>query len=885
VAALLPTKFYLPPAPTGFVPRPHLEKELDEALTHRLTLVSAPAGAGKTTLISTWVQSVHARGAVIGWLGLDESDNDPGLFLDYLIGALEEGGLLIDTTLIPPGYSSRAQMESPLAEFIRGIIPFNRELVLILDDYHLIQNKEIHATIGFLIEHAPRHLHIILITRSDPPLELARLRVAGQLVELRMEALRFSEQEASDFLCIATGMQLTQAEVALLTGRTEGWIAGLQMAAISLRGSSDSESFVAAFAGSHRYVFDYLLEQVLDRQAMEVREFLLETSVLDRLSAPLCDAVTGSKGTARGLLDSLENANLFLVPLDEERGWYRYHHLFSDLLKLMLERTHPGFSKELHHRASHWYETQQMLPDALQHALTADDMELVAQIVSENVLALVEHAEITPIMAQIDSIPHENRSSPSWLDVAHAWGLAYTGQNQRAGQLLSQAGNDMESLSSDKREKMLGHIAAVRAYLAWTDGGQSEQAVALAEEAARRIPMEETSVRALNLTTLGNAMIQNKDDPRATQVLEQALLLAEKAGQPHGIMQASSGLAYVYILLGKSHQAQTVCEKAIHMAEVYQRRNARPLTTAASVYALMSRVWLEAGEYEKALQTARKGMVLGEAWGQVDTIMMCAQYLAYALAFTNQVEEARKVIQNSRNVALKGPSWHLRTLDYVELQIYLDSDPQDAMEIRQEAARKQETVLDFSALIAARVMIKQNQSKEALELLQHEQESVGNYGQYRRTWLFILLALAQFQQKDQVSALTFLKQALELAESDNEVTLFVREGPAMEKLLRLARIKSYYPAFVQRLLAAFESHRKRKPASLIVHEELIESLSERELEVLQHLNGPLSTPEIAEQLIVSANTVRTHIKSIYGKLGVHGRSGAVRQARSFGLLA
>jgi LuxR family maltose regulon positive regulatory protein len=264
---------------------------------------------------------------------------------------------------------------------------------------------------------------------------------------------------------------------------------------------------------------------------------------------------------------------------------------------------------------------------------------------------------------------------------------------------------------------------------------------------------------------------------------------------------------------------------------------------------------------------------------------MCAQYLAYALAFTNQVEEARKVIQNSRNVALKGPSWHLRTLDYVELQIYLDSDPQDAMEIRQEAARKQETVLDFSALIAARVMIKQNQSKEALELLQHEQESVGNYGQYRRTWLFILLALAQFQQKDQVSALTFLKQALELAESDNEVTLFVREGPAMEKLLRLARIKSYYPAFVQRLLAAFESHRKRKPASLIVHEELIESLSERELEVLQHLNGPLSTPEIAEQLIVSANTVRTHIKSIYGKLGVHGRSGAVRQARSFGLLA
>jgi LuxR family maltose regulon positive regulatory protein len=885
VAALLPTKFYLPPAPAGFVARPHLLEKLDGALTNRLTLVSAPAGAGKTTLVSAWVQSAHEKGAVIGWLALDDSDNDPGLFLDYMIASLEEGGLLIDTAVIPPGFGGRAQIENALAEFIRGIMPLKREMVLILDDYHLIQNKEIHAVLEYLLEHVPPRLHLVILTRSDPPLELARLRVAGQLVEVRMEHLRFSTQEAGMFLHKSAGVQLAESDLIALNERTEGWIARLQMAAISLRGRADSSAFVAAFAGSHRYVFDYLLEQVLNRQAPEVKEFLLQTSVLERLSGPLCDVVTGTDGAAQALLDTLERDNLFLVPLDEERGWYRYHHLFSDLLKLVLEQTHPGLSVELHHLACHWYETHGMLSEALHHGLAAGDMELVTNIVSENVLALVEHAEIAPTLAQIDAIPGKQRSSLPWLDVAYAWGLAYTGQNQKAGPILSLAEQHMEGLSDDKREKALGHIAAVQAYLAWTNGDQSEEAVAFAEKAARLLPAEETAVRALNLTTLGNALIQNADDPRAADVLEQALLLAQQAGQSHVVMQAASGLAYVYILLGKSHQAQIVCAEAIEIAELYQQRTARPLTTAASVYALLSRAWLEAGKFEKALQIARKGMALSQVWGQLDTIMMCSQYLAYALAFTDQVEEAKKIIQDSRKIAQKGPPWHLRTLDYVELQIYLDSDPQNAVEIQQEAARKQETVLKSSPLLTARVLIKQSRSIEALVLLEREQANAGKYGHYRKTWLFILKALAYFQQKDHVATLNSLMQALELADSENEVTAFVREGAAMEKLLRLAQARAIAPAFVSRLLAAFESRRQRKPELAPVSETLIEPLSERELEVLQHLNSYLSTPEIADELIVSANTVRTHIKNIYGKLGVHGRSGAVRRAKELALLA
>ena len=884
MTSLLPTKFYPPPIPTSFVPRPRLLEKLDEALTHRLTLVSAPAGAGKTMLVSAWMQSAHKKGAAIGWLSLDDADNDLRLFLDYMVASLEEGGMAIDIAAVPPGLGSQAQVEHILAGFIRGLLPLNREMILILDDYHLIQNKEVHTALEYLIMHAPPCLHLVILTRSDPPLELARLRVAGQLVEVRMEQLRFLAQEAAAFLKAAAGVQLTEADVAALNERTEGWIAGLQMAAISLRGREDAAAFVAAFAGSHRYVFDYLLEQVLNRQSSEVREFLLKTSVLERLSAPLCDVVAGTDGGARSLLDALERDNLFLVPLDEERGWFRYHHLFSDLLKLVLERTHPGLSAELHLRACHWYESQGMLPEALHHGLAAGNMELVANIISENVLMLVEHAEIVPTLAQIDAIPGEQRSSLPWLEVAYAWGLAYTGQNQKASSILSLAEQHMEGLLSDKREKMLGHIAAVRAYLAWTNGDESEEAVAFAEKATGLLPAEETAVRALNLTTLGNALFQIADDPRAAEVLEQALLLAQQAGQSHVLMQAASGLAYVYVLLGKSHQAQIVCTEAIEIAELYQQRNARPLTTAASVYALLSRVWLEAGEFEKALQIARKGMALSEVWGQVDTIMMCSQYLAYSLAFTNQVEEARKIIQDSRKIALKGPPWHLRTLDYVELQIYLDSDPQNAMEIEQEAARKRETVLKSSPLLTARVLIKQSQSIEALVLLEREQANAGKYGHYRNTWLFILKALAYFQQKEHVAALNSLKLALELAESENEVTAFVREGAAMEKMLRLAEARSIAPAFVSRLLAAFEFRRKLSPEPVSVTETLIESLSERELEVLQHLNSYLSTPEIANLLVVSANTVRTHIKSIYGKLGVHGRSGAVRRAKELALL-
>jgi LuxR family maltose regulon positive regulatory protein len=887
VSNLLPTKFYFPPVPTGFVARPQLLETLDEVLDHRLALVSASAGAGKTILVSSWVRSARKKGTTFGWLSLDTADNDPAVFLEYLGTCLEEGGTVIDIPVLPSGEVEKNLLERTLAEFIRGLMELKQEVILILDDYHVIESKQVHAAVQYILNHAPMNLHLILLTRSDPPLELARLRVGGQLVEVRMEQLRFSTAEAGEFLEKTAGMQLTESQVTAVNERAEGWIAGLQMAAISLRGRTDVAEFVVAFAGSHRFVIEYLLEQVLDRQSPEVREFLLKTSILDRLSAPLCDAVAGIDGGAQRMLETIDHANLFLVPLDDEHAWFRYHHLFSDLLRLILNKNHPGLSVELHHLACHWYESQGLLPEALHHGLAAGDMELVAHIVSGNVLALVDMAEITPTLAQIDAIRDSQPKPLPWLDVAYAWGLAYAGQNQKAGMILSSAEQHLEKMGKEKREIALGHISAVRAYLAWTDGSKSDEAVALAKKADTLLPEDEIAIRSVNLTTLGNALIQISDGFHSAEVLERALLLAQQAGQDHGVMQAASGLAYVYLLLGNLKRVHAICEEAFEIAKLHQQRYSRPLTAVASVYAMFARYWLEVGEFEKALLIARKGVALAEIWGQVDTLMMCMQNLIYALSFTNQTDEVKKNIQKIRKIAQKGPPWHLMTVDYVEMEIFLDSDPQNRDEIQEEADRKRKTIdspIESMDYLNARILVKQKRPIEALAFMEYNQKKSEQYSNYIKIRIFIFKALAYFLLNKQAACLNELKQAIILTENDDRVTVFVREGAEMEKLLRMPQSRSISPVFVSRLLAAFESQRGQKSTPVSSVDKLIEPLSTRELEVLQHLNGYLSIPEIADLLVVSTNTIRTHIKSIYGKLGVHGRSGAVRRANDLGLL-
>lgn len=882
MTTLLPTKFHLPPVPAEYVARPQLIDKLDKALSHRLALVSAPAGAGKSTLVSAWVQSARKKGVTYGWLSLDEADNVPVRFMEYLLGCLEEGGALLGQVVLRPESGWQSSENYGLTELIRELMKVQQEIIIVLDDYHLIHDQEIHSTLGYLLEHMPPRLHMLLLTRSDPPLELARLRVAGQLLEVRMEHLRFSWQEAATFLKKSAGVLLTDADVTALNTRTEGWIAGLQMAAISLRGRQDVSSFVAAFAGSHRFVFDYLLEQVLSRQTPEVRQFLLKTSVLELLSAPLCDAVAETAGTARHLLDMLERGNLFLAPLDDERIWYRYHHLFADLLKLLLEQEQPGLAGELHRRASCWYEAQGMIPEAFQHALSAGDMGLAARLVSENVLVLVEHAELAPILLRMEAAqvrqshrPSEDIISP-WLGVAYAWALAYTGQMERANTALHMAEQRLDNLPAGELDRVAGHIAAVRAYTAWVHGNQQD-ALDFAETAKRLLPDDEIAVRALNLTTLGNALAQYSSSQRAVEVLEQATTLAQQAGQSHVYMLAVSALAYSLTILGNLHKAHAVCLAAIEVAESFQRRNGRPLPAAASVYIMLASILAKWGQFQSSLQVARKGLALSELWGQADTIMLCLLSLADGLALVHEFEAAQQALQRARNLAQNISAWFVLNVDVSEINIWLDAN-----DIRQAARVANNASLTLPTWLQARLLVKQNRLDEALHMLERalfermESSTLGS------VHLSVLQALAYTLKGDESQALSALRRAFEGAEPENWVSVFVRESQPMAKLLQRAQAKGIAPRFTRQLLAAFQE--RGKPGAALTDELYVETLSERELEVLHLLNSHLSVPEIATELYVSANTVRTHIKNIYGKLGVHRRSLAVLRGRELGLL-
>jgi LuxR family transcriptional regulator, maltose regulon positive regulatory protein len=875
VTLLLPTKFYPPPAPAGFVARSQLLEILDEALRCRLTLVSAPAGAGKTVLVSAWAQAKRQRGeAAFGWLSLDEADNAPGRFWEYLAACLEEGGAGIDVAGFQPENGETGYGESVPVGLLQGWLNLKGELILILDDYHLIQNQEIHAALGKLLEHMPPRLHLVILTRSDPPLELARLRVHGQLTEIRMSQLRFSAEEAAIFVQKSAGVRLSENEAAALNGRTEGWIAGLQMAAISLRGRSDAKDFVAAFAGSHRFVFDYLLEQVLSRQTPEIREFLLKTSVLERFCAPLCAAVAETESAQR-FLDILERDNLFLVPLDDERGWYRYHHLFADLLKIMLERSEAGLAARLRRRASAWYEAHDLIPEAFGYALAVGDLELAARLVSSNALALVEHAELAPILLRMEATPRAQRESQPWLGVAHVWALAYTGQMERAGEVLALTEKGSGSHAS---VRLGGHLAAARAYIEWVNGNQAG-AISAAEQAEQSLPRSELAMRALNLTTLGNALIQRENHlVRAVDVLEQATSLARQAGKSHVLMLAATALAYTYASLSRYRQAHTVCQEMLRLAEAYQQQYGQTLPAAASAYAVLAIVLSEWGEIEKSVQAARKGLALGELWGQADTIMMCLLQLVNSLSLAGETEAAGQVLQRARGVGQKVSTWFMLNVAQIQIRVSLD-----AGDLRQAALQADEILDDMPMLLQARLRIHQNRLDEALALLAQAASDESTSPRQGMVRLLSLRALALFLKNDERGALLDLKQALGLAREENQAASFIRDGEPMEKLLRRALARAICPEFTRKLLDIYDA--RRKPQRIQPTEALIEPLSERELEVLALLDGPLSTPEMAERLIVSANTVRTHVKSIYGKLGAHGRSGAVKRAQELGLLA
>jgi LuxR family maltose regulon positive regulatory protein len=929
---LLLTKLHIPPIRPELVPRPRLIERLNLGLHRRLTLISAPAGFGKTTLLSACAAQCRRS---VSWLSLDERDNEPTRFWTYVIAALQMlydcmGTSLLEALQVPRALPS----ETLLEQLINQIAGIPEPFALIVDDLHVITNPQIHEQLIFLVEHMPAQMHLAVSSRADPPWPLARWRARGQVVEIRMDDLRFTSAEMTAFLNDVMELDLPLDDVAALGSRTEGWIAGLQLAAVSMRGR-DPRAFVSAFTGSHRFILDYLLEEVLDRQPPGIQEFLLQTSILERLTAPLCDAVrfgivewpSSSSGTtvrldtaetasnretttvtqredSQSILERLEQANLFLVPLDDERRWYRYHQLFADLLRSRLEQEHGEHVWLLHHRASAWCEGEGLISEAVGHALAAGDVEGVARLARQNALSVMDHGELTALAKSIEALPDAAVNSPPWLCIAHAWVLVFAGLLEAVESRLRSAESAVETLSNATRAEgsvlsaaegrhIAGHVAAIRGYVAALRGDMA-CAVELSREALEKLPDKDMAVRALAADLLGSVLRWSGDLASAEQVLGRAMAIVQAGGNDLMAVEALCALASVQLAQGQLHKTATTCRDALRVAGERVKRGGRQLPVAATGHNIMSQVLHEWNDVDGALRHAREGVKLSEQWGWQEGLALGYRRWARALQTIGDAVGAQEAIQKARQAASSLSPWfgahmaaHQTRLWLVQGNLAPAAHWAQESGLRADDEPTYQSMDEHSAL--ARLLMAQGKLDQASRLLTRLAEVTEAAGAMSCVIeSLVLRALALQAQGKQDQALAALERALALGEPEGYVRTFIDEGPQMGQLLRRAVVRGISVDYAGRLLSTLEQEATRTGTRAATSEEtrppMIEPLSPRETEVLRLLTTHLPHAEMAEELVVSVNTVRSHLKSIYGKLDAHSRMEAVERAKELGLL-
>ena len=883
---LLQTKLYIPPIRPELVSRPRLVECLKAGFDRKLTLISAPAGFGKTTLLSEWIAGSGPR-TCVAWLSLDEGDNDPVRFLTYFVAALQtvEAGIG-DTVLAVLQSPQPPPIEPVLTALINEIAGRSDDLILVLDDYHLIDAQPIHDVLAFLLDHLPPQMHLVIATRADPPLPVSRLRGRRQLTELRTADLRFTPDEAAAFLNQVMGLGLSAKDVAVLETRTEGWIVGLQMAALAMqgRGTERIAHFVAAFAGGHRYILDYLTDEVLVQQPESVRTFLLQTAILDRLTGSLCDAVTG-RASGQEMLERLDAANLFIIPLDDERRWYRYHHLFADLLRKRLSQTQPDLLPALHRRASEWYEQQGLIPAAASHALAAEDVERAARLVEGKALAMVFLGELTTLVGLLDALPDEVVSSRPWLCIAHAWALVFAGLLDAVELRLKGAETTLGTFGDARRAEgrhIAGHIAAIRAYVAALRGDMS-CAAELTREALEQLPEEDLAMRGFSAGLLGTVLRWSGDLAAAAQALAGAIAITQAASDSYTAVEVLYDLAAVQLAQGQLHKTVATCRDALLLADEYAKRGGLQLPIAASGYYLMSQVLGEWNDLEGALRHARGGVELCEQWGWPEGLAFGYRRLARTLQAVGDADGAHEAIRKARQAASGLSPWFGAHMAAHQARLWLaQGNLTPASRWAQGSGLSADDELNYQYMgeysVLARVLIAQGRLDEASRLLARLLEmtqAAGAMSYVIETLVLQALAL-QAQGKDD-QALTTLERALSFAEPEGYVRTFIDEGAPMAALLRTAASRGIALDYVSKLLAAFgEVAFPSVP--------LIEALSERELEVLRLLAAGLSNREIGAELFLAVGTVKKYTSNIYGKLDVHKRTQAVARAKELGLV-
>lgn len=869
---LLQTKLRPPLAHPVRIARPQLVARLNADLlangrfSRRLTLISAPAGYGKTTLALDWLADA---GLPAAWLSLDEQDNDPLRLLNYLVAAAEQA---------QPGAGSAATrlLENPqpvptpavLTALINQLNDLDQPLLLVLDDYHNLHIPPAHALLNFLLEHQPDCLHVLLLSREDPPLGLHRLRARRQLLELRQEDLRFSAQEASQLLQAILGTTLLAAEVDALTRRTEGWASGLQLAALSLHGQSDPHAFIQTFTGSHRYVLDYLFEEVYQSQSADLRAFLLQTALLDRFSAGLCQAVTG-RVDAQKVLERLEKANLFIVPLDAERTWYRYHRLFADLLRHQLQREDEPGARELHLRASQWFWAHNLPEEAIQHALAAENWGQAAGWIGASVDAYLKRGEAVTLAGWFERLPAPVFIGQPLLRISHAWALLLAGQLPAAEKQLAAAENE-----APPRSTLLGEVYAALAYAAQAQG-DGRRLVACSEQALALLPEASHTARGLVSMNLGIAYWHMGRMDAAEAALQAAIPATQQAGNTYGEVTAQTFLARTWAVRGQLRRAAVELE-AIHART--RRVFALPLAAMD-----LTTLYYEWNQLEQARGYLADSLQASRTSGNLEFTLSALMLQARLQQAGGDAQSARQTLAEMHALVQAGglPERARSRLAGLEVQLALARDDLPAaQQLRAglEAHTEHHPFYRFLGLTPARLHIAAGDLAAARDLLDAAIATARREG-----WgygLVAALVLRASAVEEAPAALEFLAEALDLAQPEGYLRTFLEAGAGLVPHLQAAARRGLHPAYVGQILSGFA----RVPAARAPNGGLVEPLSERELEVLRLVAAGLSNRQIAAQLVVSLNTVKSHVHNVCAKLDAQNRTQAAARARELGLL-